>query len=152
MEKKSDFLKSSIDEEGKVISFLDSQLTQVNRRLKGMEIRAPFGGIVNFVASSGESLHPGDLVIEVLDQNELYVRAQVWQHQLQYIEAGSDVYVFPDFFGEYFFKGKVRRISSSYIKGTRDEYPKFSIYINMDSNIKKIKAGMSVTVKIKRSE
>lgn len=152
MEKKRDFLETSIKEEKKIISFLDSQLTQVNRRSKGMEIRAPFDGMVNYVASSTESLHTGDLVIEVLNQQRLYVRAQVWQHQLQYIEVGNEVKVFPDFFGDYFFRGKVRKISSSYIKTTRDEYPKFSVYIDIDPNIKKIKAGMSVTVTIERSE
>jgi len=150
-EKKRDFLKTSIKDEGKIIAFLDSQLIQANSRLKGMEIRAPFDGIVVFIASSAESLHPGDLVIEVLDKKKLYVRAQVWQHQLQYIEPGNEVKIFPDFFGDYFFEGKVRKISSSYIRSSSDEYPKFSIYIDIDSNLKKVKVGMSVTVKIKRS-
>ena len=152
LEKKRDFLKASVQEEGKIISFLDSQLSEVNTRVKGMGIRAPFAGLVVYVPSSLESLRPGDLVIEILDDKKLYVRADVWQHQLQYIKAGNEVVIFPDFFGEYSFKGKVRRIRFSHIKSAKDEYPKFPVYIDMEPGVKELKVGMSVTVKIKKSD
>ena len=151
LEKKRDFLKASVLEEGKIISFLDSQLSEINTRVKGMDIRAPFAGVVAYVPSSIESLRPGDLVIEILDNKKLYVRADVWQHQLQYIKPGNKVDIFPDFFGEYSFKGKVRRIRFSHIKGAKDEYPKFPVYIDIEPGVKELKAGMSVTVKIKKS-
>jgi len=149
--KKRDFLKASVLGEGKIISFLDSQLSEVNMRTKGMAIRAPFAGVVVYVPASLESLRPGDLVIEILDNKKLYVRADVWQHQLQYIKPGNEVEIFPDFFGEYSFKGKVRRIRFSHIKGVKDEYPKFLVSIDIEPDIKELKVGMSVTVKIKKS-
>ena len=151
LEKKRDFLKASVLEEGEIISFLDSQLSEVNTRVKGMGIRAPFAGVVVYVPSSLESLRPGDLAIEILDNKKLYVMADVWQHQLQYIKPGNEVEIFPDFFGEYSFKGKVRRIRFSHIKGAKDEYPKFPVTIDIEPGVKELKAGMSVTVKIKKS-
>jgi multidrug efflux pump subunit AcrA (membrane-fusion protein) len=151
LEKKRDFLKASVLEEGKIISFLDSQLSEVNTRAKGMGIRAPFAGVVVYVPSSIESLRPGDLVIEILNNKKLYVRADVWQHQLQYIKPGNAVEIFPDFFGEYSFKGKVRRIRFSHIKGAKDQYPKFPVFIDIEPGVKELKVGMSVTVKIKKS-
>ena len=152
LETKRNFLKTSVQEEGKIISFLERQLSELNHRVKGMGIRAPFAGVVVYVPSSLESLRPGDLVIEILDHKKLYVRAQVWQHQLQYIKPGNEVEIFPDFFGEYSFKGKVRRIRLAHIKRTKDEYPKFLVFIDIEPGVKELKVGMSVTVKIKKSD
>jgi multidrug efflux pump subunit AcrA (membrane-fusion protein) len=148
MTKKRDFLQTSVKEEGKIISFLDSQLSQVNRRMQAMEIRAPFAGVVVYVPFSIESLRPGDLVVEILDDRKMFVSAYVWQHQLQYIKPGAPVKIYPDFFGESFFKGHVERIRPSPVKSARDEYPKFPVYIAVDQGIKEFKVGMSVTIRI----
>ena len=155
MQTKKDFLQAGVTEEAKIISFLDSQLSQVNRRMQAMEVRAPFAGVVVYIPFAIESLRPGDLVVEILDKRKMFVMAYVWQHQLQYIKPGDPVKIYPDFFGEYFFNGHVERIRPSPVKSAMDEYPKFPVYIaieqgteSKEEGIKELKVGMSVTIKI----
>ncbi|MCP4221211.1 MAG: HlyD family efflux transporter periplasmic adaptor subunit, partial [bacterium] len=152
-EEKQFFLSKSAAEEKKIITLFNSHLSEAGSRLKGLEVRAPFDGRVVFTADSLSGLRPGDLVLEFLDDRELYVKANVWQHQLQYISEGGEVKIYPDFFGESFLKGRVRKIQYSSIQDKRDQYPKFPVYINIEKqDIKNLKVGMSVTVKIQKPD
>ncbi len=145
-----DFLKTGVAEEGKIISILDSRLAEVRGRMNSMDIRAPFDGTAVYVPAAAENLRPGDRVIEVIDNNRLHVRADVWQHQLRHIKKGNSAQVFPDFFGDNFIKGTVARIRFSPVKAPGEQYPRFPVYIDLETGNKELKAGMSVTVKIKK--
>jgi multidrug resistance efflux pump len=152
LETKKDFLQASVREEGDIISFLDRRLSEVNIRVKGMEIRAPFAGVAVYVPPAVQSLRPGDPVIEVLDDSSIYIRAEVWQHQLQYVKPGGQALIFPDFFGDRRLEGTVRRIRFSHIKEVKDQYPKFPVFIDIQPGVTELKAGMSVTIKIMKEQ
>jgi membrane fusion protein, multidrug efflux system len=74
---------------------LESQLATANSRLRNMDIKAPFNGLVNAVpAKIGEMAQPGMTLISMLSNEEMYIEAEVSERYIGRFNKGDEVEIF----------------------------------------------------------
>jgi multidrug efflux pump subunit AcrA (membrane-fusion protein) len=128
------------------------RLADINAQLENLLIRAPFAGQVQQINPYFQNLGPGELILEVWDNHSLQVEATVWQHQLPHVAPGNRVKIFPDFFRNSFFWGKVRSVGSSGLPAKEDGFTVFPVIVDIDQSSVGLVPGMAVTVRITGSK
>ncbi len=142
--------KELIKDQEKIQRFTSSHVSDINNRLSSLIVKAPFTGRIVQLNQNPQWAAPGEVILEMWDEKQMLVKAEVWQHQLQYIKINSASSIFPDYYTNYELKGKVIKIGNVIQTNKNGEYPRFPIEIKLEkTENKKIRVGMIVLVKIK---
>lgn len=127
---------------------LEERMSEIEREIQQLLITAPFSGRVTRMGHYPERLGPGDLVLELSNEESYRVEAKIWQHQLRYIRPGDRAKIFPNFFEDYHIYGNVRSVDPSGNPSQEDGFPVFIVTIILDQKSSKLISGMAVAVEI----
>ena len=119
-------------------------------------ITTPISGIVVFKAlETGEFVSPGFTILTVVDMNNLWVRIDIEETLVGYINVGKDVFISIDGLAEKLIKGKISEISryaefatQRDVKHGKQDIKTFHVKIKVEYPEKILKPGMTVNVEI----
>lgn len=138
-----------INDRKKIQNFSSSHTADITRRLNKLIVKAPFSGKIAQVNQNPDWASTGETILEMWNENELLVKAEVWQHQIQHIKINDNAKVFPDYYTNYKLNGKVIKIGNAIHSNRNDEYPRFPIVIKLNKiKNNKLRVGMVVLIKI----
>lgn len=128
---------------------LDMAVAQLNRAeaaLNGLELYAPFAGVILEVnAKPGENVAAGSGFITLADVGELEVFATVIEEDYPKLTNGQPVILFFDALPEAEFTGSVDRIVPSKLPGDR---PLYGVFISFDGLAEGLVQGMTVDASV----
>ncbi len=124
----------------------EAQLQVAEAQLAGVEVRAPFDGVVLEVnVQAGETVALGTPIIQLTDPNALEVYATVIEEDLPYVKAGQAVEVFFDAAPDEIIQGTVARIVPQRLSGDR---PLYAVYVELAEIPAELVAGMTADASI----
>jgi RND family efflux transporter MFP subunit len=123
-----------------------AQLTSAQTELEGLEIRAPFDGIVIEVnADPGEVIPSGTGIFTLIDPKAVEVEATVIEEDYPYIAVGQQVALFFDALPDAEGTGTITRILPTRVPGDR---PLYNIYITLNEVPDKLAEGMTADASV----
>ncbi len=124
------------------------QLTDLQKRINSLLIKAPFPGKVTFLSPFTFRTPPGAVVCELWGNRSFRVRGRIMQHQIDQILIGEDVEISLDFSEYPPLTGKVLMIQQSKIvQNEKNGYPTFDVIVEVVSKGQWIEPGMMVSMK-----
>jgi HlyD family secretion protein len=110
-------------------------------------IRAPFSGVVTLQdAKVGNAVSPGNTLISIISQNQMYVEANISEIQIGKIKMGDKVSITFDAFPNEKFSGAVAYIEPGDV--IIDGVVNYKIRVSLDSYEERIKSGLTANLKI----
>lgn len=110
-------------------------------------IRAPFSGVVTLQdAKVGNAVSPGNTLISIISQNQMYVEANISEIQIGKIKVGDRVSITFDAFPNEKFSGAVAYIEPGDV--IIDGVVNYKIRVNLDSYEERIKSGLTANLKV----
>ncbi len=128
----------------------DSAISAVEERLRKLDVKAPFDGLLAAVRCDSARTPAGQPILVLQDDQNMMVVAKAWQNQLPYIHSGNRVKVFPNSFKKDFFWGTVHNVGPAE-KTAGAQYPVFPVTVDLEDPPPHLRAGMAVSVQILRS-
>lgn len=123
-----------------------ARLSSAETALAGVDIKAPFAGVVLEVsAGAGETLAKGAPVLLLSDPQAMEVEAQVIEEDLPLVSVGQAAVVYFDAAPEAELRGRVARIVPKRLAGDR---PLYLVTVALDEIPAGLAAGMSADVSI----
>lgn len=127
---------------------LEEALKIANIQQNYLAIKAPFGGIVSLKSVElGEMVLPGTPLLEIMDDNSIYIHAPVDEADLYKIRAGQEVKISIDSYPGKKFTGKLYEISPT-VSQEKQEGRTVSVKISLDPQGEILRPGMSCDVEI----
>lgn len=124
----------------------EAQRKAAEERLAGIELLAPFDGVVTEVnASAGEFVIPGMNVIKLVDPHALEVVTKVIEEDLPLVEISQQAQIFFDAAPENFVNGRVSRIVPERVL---DDRPLYLVYLELEEIPEGLVAGMTADASI----
>jgi len=124
---------------------LENRLETIQAQLDMAVIHAPIDGIVEKVnQKKGELSVPGMQLIQLVDLSELYVRADISESFLPFIETGDTVTLKIPAYPDYERIMKINRISNVINKNNRT----FEVELRFDNKDEKLKPNMLAIIRI----
>lgn len=107
-------------------------------------MRAPAGGVITRRAEGleGMAVQPGTELLQIADLSRLWLSVEVFEDQLQWIQAGSEVTVTLPYFPGHAFHGKVRYLEPRVSAETRS----VRVSLEVPNTDQLLRAGMYATV------
>jgi HlyD family secretion protein len=123
-----------------------SDLAKAQADLAGLQIRAPFAGIVlNVAVQAGQTVSPGTALATLLDPKTIQVRATVVEEDLPLVQPGQPVELFFDALPDANVTGTLDRIVPQRDSDTQAIYP---VFITLDQVPERLAAGMTADASI----
>jgi len=126
---------------------IDTQISKLEAQLASPAVCAPFDGRVVYCASNFARLSAGETVLVFWSTN-VFVRADILQHQLALVAKGCRAEISLDFSSEKPVPATVNRIEDQPGQSSGETSPTFGIELSPVENPVWLKPGMRVSVRI----
>ena len=144
----------NIANEKELTDRLNSQLSEIQRRIDALSIRVPFDGIVKYVAPDPHRTVPGELLCEIWNESYHRVRGTIIQHQFDLISPGDKVSVTVDFVSNREIPGVVLSVGQPFGKTVSqpgnlqrgEGYATFEVIIKVEEGKGLIQPGMMASI------
>ena len=108
-------------------------------------LRSPIRGtVVARSAHVGQSVEPTGTLVEVVDLDQLWLEAQVYEREMRFVAAGQPVQVEARAYPGEVFSGKVERVGETLDEKTRA----VSVRVSLPNPGRRLKLGMFATARI----
>lgn len=125
----------------------NQSVAAIEERVGQLHVNAPFDGRLAKVPNGYSRPRAGQTVLILHDDQHLKVVANAWQNQLEYIQPGNRVKIFPNSFKQDFIWGTVRSIAPAE-RAAGSRYPVFPVVIDFEGQPTQLWGGMAVSVQI----
>lgn len=134
------------------IDELENQLQMLKQNKENYLILSPIDGtILDKFIEEGALVQPGMPVVEIGDENDLYLEADILASEIGKVVEGADVIIYSEDLDLSNIKGKVRKIYPKAFSKLSDlgiEQKRVRVEINIAEEIAKLKIGYEVDIKI----
>lgn len=121
----------------------EAELEEARLRIKETKLYSPIDGIIDKVLKqSGETVEPNEPILVIINLQNLWIKASIPQHKLQYLQTGQKAEIKPVLSLNKTYFGKVVQIYTIPEKNT------IQAKITLDNPYPDLKPGMSVNIKI----
>lgn len=136
-----------------------AQIDEIKKRIEILEkkqsdltIKSPLDGmVINNKIKVGNILQPGALVMEIGSSTGYYLESDILMDEIGFIQQGSIVLISNEDLGFKDVRGKVSKISPKAFSKVSDlgiEQKRVKVRISIDEEIKALKSGYEVEIKI----
>ncbi len=145
------YAKTRLGKQNDMIPLIEKSIKDLNKKKEALTVKAPFDGKIRVNTSHLSFIKPGVVFAELNDESSFIVKAELWQHQLQYINIGSKAEIYPDFYSKNSISAVVDEISPSVKTKTSKGFSRFPVILNVpNTSVSKAKLlpGMTLSIKI----
>lgn len=129
----------------------EASVSALESILSKLTIKAPFSGVVTLQdAKVGGAVSPGEALISIINQDNMYIEANVSEIHIGKINVGNSVIIEFDAFPNEIFTGSISYIEPGEV--LIDGIVNYKIRVNLDNFEEKIKSGLTANLKIQTAK